>query len=116
MTEDRVPVVLEGENAPVKLKVPPRECAACGGKFIPHGKNTKYCPECRKLPQAQREAMREDRKAKLEAGLAEDPGKVVTYIDPSRARSKAKPEKEKKEDRPALPEDFEKSGKVPPDA
>lgn len=101
------------DNGPIELRIPPKECAACGGRFIPHGKNTKYCPSCRKLPQAQREAMRDARI--LDSVNAGKPD-VVTYIDKSRIKKKEKPvEKEAKKEQkqeakkePALAEDLQR--------
>lgn len=33
---------------PIKLPVAIRECAGCGGKYVPTGHNQKYCPDCRR--------------------------------------------------------------------
>ena len=41
------PIVLPGENEEIELKVKPRVCEMCGGKYIPHGPRQKYCPACR---------------------------------------------------------------------
>lgn len=37
------------EVAPYKLKLKPRECEICGGKYIPTSNRQKYCPECKIL-------------------------------------------------------------------
>jgi len=92
------------DSGPVVLKVPPKYCAACGGKFIPHGKNTKYCPMCRRLPQARREAMRD---ARILDSVDEGKPEAVVYIDETKKRKqeetmKGTKEVEKKPD----PEDF----------
>lgn len=34
---------------PYKLKLQPRECEICGGKYIPTSNRQKYCPECKIL-------------------------------------------------------------------
>lgn len=78
------PIVPAGENEEVKLRVPPKKCAACGGKFIPHGKTSIYCPTCKKLPQTRREAMRDKRLLHPE----EDTSEVKVYIDESLKKKK----------------------------
>lgn len=34
------------EFAPYKLKLKPRECEICGGKYIPTGTKQRFCPAC----------------------------------------------------------------------
>lgn len=34
------------EVAPYKLKLKPRECEICGGKYIPTGTKQRFCPAC----------------------------------------------------------------------
>lgn len=43
-----VPIVPDGENEPVKLRVAPKICKSCGGKYIPTSNRQVYCQECRK--------------------------------------------------------------------
>ena len=50
---DKPPVVFPDE-APIKLKVPPKACELCGKPFIPTGGNAKYCPRCREMSTAKR--------------------------------------------------------------
>ena len=71
------PIVPPGENEPVELRVKPKVCEACGGKFIPVKGWTKYCPFCRRLPQKQREAMRDARALHPE----EEKDSVMVYVD-----------------------------------
>lgn len=51
---DKAPIVFSDE-APIKLKIPPKACELCGKPFIPTGGNAKFCPRCRELSQAKRE-------------------------------------------------------------
>ncbi len=99
-------------DSPVVLKIPPKKCAACGGKFIPHGRNTIYCPECRKLPQKRREAMKAERE-KMDP--QSDPGEVRAYVDPALVRKKEKAmktEKKDKNERPSVPEGWQEEQKA----
>lgn len=50
---DKAPIVFSDE-APTKLKVPPKACELCGKPFIPTGGNAKFCPRCRELSKAKR--------------------------------------------------------------
>lgn len=70
-----------GDAGPIKLKVPPKKCAACGGKFIPASGRQKYCPECRKLSPEEREKV-----VKKEYN-----SEVTSYVDESLIRKKPEP-------------------------
>ena len=87
MDNDKPGIIMEDEAVESPLPVPPKRCAACGGKFIPIARNGVYCPECRKLPQRTREAMRAERTKKLEAGGIDEADGVITYIDPARIKT-----------------------------
>ena len=56
------------EVAPYKLKLKPRECEICGGKYIPTGTKQRFCPACR-----------EGKKRNLAYELAKNPGEVISY-------------------------------------
>lgn len=81
------PIIPQGEEKPVKLRVPPKECKACGGKFIPVKGWTQYCPACRRLPQKKREAMRDARELHPEMPKED----VKVYIDESLKKAAAEP-------------------------
>lgn len=55
-------------DGPVKLKLQPRVCERCGGKYIPTGTKQRFCPACR-----------EGKKRNLAYELAKNPGEVKTY-------------------------------------
>lgn len=55
-------------DGPVKLKLQPRVCERCGGKYIPTGTKQRFCPACR-----------EGKKRNLEYELAKNPGEVISY-------------------------------------
>ena len=90
-------------DGPVKLKIPPKECVLCGGKYIPTNNRQKYCPACRELKQQEHDKI--DRHKRL--AKARETGKVITYTIP--VPKKENPEVKMKEllettERPALPE------------
>lgn len=92
-------------DEPVKLKIPPKECVLCGGKYIPTNNRQKYCPACRELKQQEHDKI--DRHKRL--AKARETGKVITYTIP--VPKKENPEVKMKElletpERPALPEDW----------
>lgn len=92
-------------DGPVKLKVPPKECVLCGGKYIPTNNRQKYCPDCRELKQQEHDKI--DRHKRLVK--AREPGEVVSYTIP--VSKKENPEEKMKKkmespERPSLPEDW----------
>ena len=66
-------------DGPVKLKIPPKECVLCGGKFIPTNNRQKYCPDCRELKQQEHDKI--DRHKRLVK--AREPGEA-NYALPDR--------------------------------
>ncbi len=74
---------MAGDQGPVRLRIPPRECEACGGKFIPTGNRQKYCPNCSRMSPKEREAVR-----KMHGSPSSE---VVTYIDESLKKAAAEP-------------------------
>ena len=55
-------------DGPVKLKLKPRECEICGGKYIPTGTKQRFCPACAA-----------GRKHNPKYTAARTPGEVKTY-------------------------------------
>lgn len=94
-------------DSPVKLKIQPKECVLCGGKYIPTNNRQKYCPACRELKKEEHDKI--DRHKRL--AKAREPGEVVSYTVPVPKREN--PEEKMKKgietpERPALPEEWMK--------
>lgn len=92
-------------DSPVKLKIQPKECVLCGGKYIPTNNRQKYCPACRELKKEEHDKI--DRHKRLVK--AREPGEVVLYTIP--VPKKENPEEKMKKmmespERPSLPEDW----------
>ena len=76
---ERLPVIPEGEAMDTKLKIQPKICEKCGGKYIPTNNRQKQCPQCRALERKEHDRI--DRHKRL--AKARQPGEVVTYkIEP----------------------------------
>lgn len=71
---------------PYKLKMKPRECEICGGKYIPTGTKQRFCPACAA-----------GRKHNPKYTAARTPGEVVSY-------KMEKPETPEASQRPEVPE------------
>lgn len=73
------------DAGPIKLKIKPKKCEVCGGKFVPNGGNHRYCPTCKKLTPEEREEKRKMKKE--EKDLAE----VKVYKDEKLIKKKPAP-------------------------
>lgn len=90
-------------DSPVKLKIQPKECVLCGGKYIPTNNRQKYCQACRELKKEEHDKI--DRHKRL--AKAREPGEVVSYTVtvPKRENPEEKMKKGiETPERPALPE------------
>lgn len=76
------------EVGPYKLKLQPRECEQCGGKYIPTGTRQRLCPACAA-----------GRKHNPNYTAARTPGEVVSY-------KMEKPETPEASQRPEVPEEI----------
>lgn len=76
------------EVGPYKLKLKPRECEICGGKYIPTGTRQRLCPACAA-----------GRKHNPKYTAARTPGEVVSY-------KMDKPETPEASQRPEAPEEI----------
>ena len=73
---------------PYKLKLQPRECEQCGGKYVPTGTRQRLCPACAA-----------GRKHNPAYTAARTPGEVKTY-------KMEKPETPEASQRPEVPEEI----------
>lgn len=76
------------EVGPYKLKLQPRECEKCGGKYIPTGTRQRLCPACAA-----------GRKHNPKYTAARTPGEVVSY-------KMDKPETPEASQQPEVPEEI----------
>lgn len=72
--KEKKPALLLGDEL-VELKIKPKECVLCGGKYIPTGPGAKFCPKCRQMTKKKRDASLFAKHAELAFG----PGPWATY-------------------------------------
>lgn len=87
------------EVAPYKLKLQPRECEQCGGKYVPTGTRQRLCPACAA-----------GRKHNPKYTAARTPGEVKTYKIEQPETPEAKMQ------RPEVPEEITRQVTEKPEA